>query len=714
MTAKQHPVIPETRRALEFLREMFPAQPWHLVAISDTGVVTAATFLPTDELAARNWIDDRQGKENIYFHVNNLRPDAANIKAKKKDIVSAGFLHVDIDNINAVAELKAYDPQPTFVVFSGGGYQAFWRLKKPTTDLEAVERCNMWIARKVGGDKCHNVDRVMRLPGTINNPNAKKKKAGRVAVLASLIGLGDPTLDYDLGVFPQVGLGGAEIEFALKDGQVASIGLEELPMALPDGLRSLIIDGDDRDHPIGKPGSRYPSRSEAVYRVACSLVRLNIVDTLIAGILLNSEYGISASVREKKSPAAYVARQILSAKEAVGNEWPDVFKSGAVKPSFRNTILAIRRMGVHAEYDEFHKRKRLGGHEIQALAQELTDDGCALLRNEILKKFWFDPGKNNTHEAANLLCLENTFHPVREYLDSLKWDGKSRLATWLQTYFGADDTELTQVIGKIMLIAAVRRIRQPGVKFDTIVVLEGKQGLGKSTALRILAGDDNFSDQDLLTLNTKEQVEVMDGTWIFELCELEGLSRADTSKVKAFASRSVDRARRSYGRFREDSLRQNIFVGTTNDDQYLRDMTGNRRFWPIKTSTIDLEALARDRAQLWAEAAYWEEKDESIELPRELWATAAKEQEARLEEDPWIEALRNIHAETHGDFERIPTHLLLNRDLQIPPERMQQYHSKRLAHVMRKHGWDGPQNLKFRGGKTLRGYQRKVRSPSDD
>src|SRR5690606_5186613 len=143
--------------------------------------------------------------------------------------------------------------------------------------------------------------------------------------------------------------------------------------------------------------------------------------------------------------------------------------------------------------------------------------------------------------------------PVCEYLDSLDWDGTPRLSRWLTSYLGAEDTELNRAIGRLVLVAAVRRAREPGGKFDTIVVLEGRiQGEGKSTALAILAGRENFSDQDILALDAKAQMENVEGVWIYEICELEGMTRADVSKVKAFASRQEDRARPAYGRFREN------------------------------------------------------------------------------------------------------------------------------------------------------------------
>ncbi len=250
----------------------------------------------------------------------------------------------------------------------------------------------------------------------------------------------------------------------------------------------------------------------------------------------------------------------------------------------------------------------------------------------------------------------------------------------------------------------MRRIREPGTKFDEIVVLEGPQGSGKSSALRILAGDGNHCDQDILTLDAKAQIELMDGVWIYELGEVEGLNRAEVNKIKAFASRTVDKARPAYGRYSVQRSRQVIFVGTTNDAKYLRDETGNRRFWPIATHFIDLKALALDRDQLWAEASFLEAEGESIRLPEELWEAAAAEQAARLEEDPWREQLARVRGGAFGDVVRCSSTALLTEVLRIPNERQNQGHSKRVASLMQKLGW---KPVKYSvNGQTLRGYER--------
>jgi predicted P-loop ATPase len=254
-------------------------------------------------------------------------------------------------------------------------------------------------------------------------------------------------------------------------------------------------------------------------------------------------------------------------------------------------------------------------------------------------KFGFDPGKNYVLDALKMRAFDHMFDPVCDYLDSLRWDGVPRLDRWLMTYCGSPDSPLSRAIGRKMLIAAVRRARKPGCKFDYIIVFEGDQGVGKSSVLGILAGDGNFSDAEILGLDKQEQQEAMQGIWIYEIAELEGLTKAEVTKVKLFASKTHDMARPAYGRHRVDRPRRGILTASTNDDKYLRDTTGNRRFWPVKAPKIDLAAITRDRDQLWAEAAAMEAMGEALVIPEELWPEATKQQLARMEIDPWEDIL---------------------------------------------------------------------------
>ena len=311
-------------------------------------------------------------------------------------------------------------------------------------------------------------------------------------------------------------------------------------------------------------------------------------------------------------------RQARSAKAAIEDGWPDPDKSGNPRAAMRNAAVAIRRLSVSCSYDLFRHRKIVGGQLLEEHQGEISDDACMTLRGLIIEKFGFDPRSEHVRDAVSLLCLENAFHPIRQMLDGLAWDGVPRIDRWMMNYLGADDTPFNAAVSRITLIAAVRRIRRPGVKFDQIVVLEGKQGSGKSTAVSILAGPGNHSDQEILTLDAKSQIELLEGVWFYELGEVEGFGRAEVNKIKAFASRTVDRSRMAYAHYSTARPRQAIFIGTTNDDRYLRDLTGNRRFWPVKTATIDLEALRRDRDQLLAEAAFRERQGIHLAAGRAL------------------------------------------------------------------------------------------------
>jgi predicted P-loop ATPase len=204
-------------------------------------------------------------------------------------------------------------------------------------------------------------------------------------------------------------------------------------------------------------------------------------------------------------------------------------------------------------------------------------------------------------EAIATVAEQRQFHPVCDYLDKLKWDGAPRLDAWPIYYLGCDDTPLHRAVGAKWMISAVARVYEPGCKADCAIILEGRQGLGKSSALRVLF-DPWFTDE-IADLGSKDAAMQMRGKWVIELAELDSLSRSDVSRVKAFMSRSTDRFRPPYGRSIVEEGRQCVFGGSVNDDEYLKDPTGGRRWWPLKCGeSIDLPALAHDRDQLWAEA----------------------------------------------------------------------------------------------------------------
>jgi predicted P-loop ATPase len=317
-----------------------------------------------------------------------------------------------------------------------------------------------------------------------------------------------------------------------------------------------------------------------------------------------------------------------------------------------------------------------------------TDDGLVALW---LQKTWdIEAGPELVALAATTVACRNRIHPVREYLESVTWDGKPRLATWLHDYLGARQTAYSAAVGACALRASVARIFRPGCKADTMLVLQGGQGTYKSSALRVLYSPRFFTD-DLADFGSKDAAMQLRGAWCIEVAELAGLGRAEVERVKAFISRAVERYRSAYGRHVQEQPRQCVFIGTTNADTYLKDETGNRRFWPIACGAvgpIDRDGLARDRDQLWAEAvaefrsgARWH-LDPIEDAAALKQATAA--QEHVRERDAWEALIQRYISKEQPVF--VTTGDLLNR-VGVDPSRWGVSEQRRAGAIIRGLGW---------------------------
>lgn len=242
-------------------------------------------------------------------------------------------------------------------------------------------------------------------------------------------------------------------------------------------------------------------------------------------------------------------------------------------------------------------------------------------------------------QAVTLVAADNEVHPVRQYLQSCVWDGRSRLDTVLWRYFHAPDTSYVRLVGAWWMISAVARALHPGCKVDHALILEGKQAARKSTALEVLAVHREWFTDSTLPIGDRGAYELIEGKWIVEFAELESWRKTDQRKLKAFITSNCDTFRPSYGKYTKDCLRQCVFAGTTNETHYLEDATGGRRFWPVACDDIDVGALRADRDQLWAEAMqrflggerWWPEGGE-VQLCEEA-------QEARRDVDEWLGVL---------------------------------------------------------------------------
>lgn len=265
-----------------------------------------------------------------------------------------------------------------------------------------------------------------------------------------------------------------------------------------------------------------------------------------------------------------------------------------------------------------------------------TDADDAQLRL-YLERVYGITGKDRIFDAVNVVANDHAFHPVRSYLDGCEWDGTPRVETLLVDYLGAEDTPYTRAVTRKALAAAVARIYRPGCKFDYMLTIRGAQGIGKSALIAKLGGP-WFSDS-FTTVQGKDAYEQVLGVWIMEVGELAGMKKAEAETIKLFVSKQSDRFRPAYGRRMQEFPRQCIFIGTTNETQFLRDTTGNRRFWVVDTPNEPANDMWEELTpeavrQVWGEAVAIYKAGEPLYLPKDLEREAREIQETYEEENP--------------------------------------------------------------------------------
>ncbi len=323
---------------------------------------------------------------------------------------------------------------------------------------------------------------------------------------------------------------------------------------------------------------------------------------------------------------------------------------------------------------------------IERNSMSLTDDDFVEIKFYLSSIHSTDVTKETLVEAVITMAHKNEYHPIRNYINNLKWDGINKLDKWLIDYMGAEDSVYTRAVGRKVLVAAISRIFNPGCKFDFMMILEGEQGIGKSQAVEALAGD-WFLDTDFKE-KTKDTIDKMRGAWIVEFAELAGFRRSDVENLKAFLSRRRDRERLAYKRLTEDFPRQCVFVGTINpegDNTYFFDETGNRRFWAIECSKADYKGLAAVRDQLLAEAMFFYNKHEKLYLDDpEAAAIALKKQSDRQAKDPWLFIIKDyVHPK-----QTVTGKELLTTALNIPSERQNKISLMKVGGIMKQLKWE--------------------------
>ena len=369
-----------------------------------------------------------------------------------------------------------------------------------------------------------------------------------------------------------------------------------------------------------------------------------------------------------------------------------------VKDHQGNIRHAVSLLDYTLSYHSFAEKTLVQNGKPPAVA--LDDTMLNRLWLRIDREYKFRPTFMFFEKVIYDAAHDRPFHPVTQYLDALKWDGVPRIDTWLKVYGGAVDLHpdssdmksYLEAVSSLPLIAAVRRAPRPGCKYDEMLVLESQQGLNKSSALRALCPNDEWFSDDLpLNVDAKQIIERTLGKWIIEASDLVGGRKADRDHLKAMLSRQKDGpARMAYAHLPVERPRQFIIIGTTNSDSYLADMTGARRFWPVRIKRFDVAGIIRDRDQLWAEAAHRESLNEEIRMDESLWTSAGEHQDARREVDAWEETIavfvEGVPLSAAG--RRALTADAVWMCLNIPVERRDRYGAKRIAEIMQRFGFE--------------------------
>ena len=350
--------------------------------------------------------------------------------------------------------------------------------------------------------------------------------------------------------------------------------------------------------------------------------------------------------------------------EDYSDEWKadlEYSKSGKLQCTIGNIILilendpALRGHIVHdlfAGYDGI-----VGGLPWNKNATQWTDTDDANLR-VWLEKNYDITGKEKIADALTAVLTRHSYHPIRDYLNGLTWDGTPRLERLIIDYIGAEDTELNRVMTRKHFTAAVTRVFKPGCKYDYCLVMTGPEGAGKSTLLNKMGGQ--WFNDSITTTEGKEGMDQLRRAWIIEMGELASIKRSDVESIKAYLSKRVDIYRAAYARRTAEHPRQCIFCGTTNEALFLKGDNGNRRFWIIAVDptlrkyTAWQDAIDRDRDQLWAEAVHYYKQGEKLYLDDRLEAQA-KQRQAEYNDDhddPLADMLLNfLDAKLPADWE---------------------------------------------------------------
>jgi hypothetical protein len=767
--AKTNVPPPDLGEAFAYLDYHFGTEKRHIIAIKKSATEGRARIEARHFEAA-----DREGQQkfilaynpagyDVYFSINPIK-GMLHKKATKNDVLEARWLWTDNDprpgrpikaeraemlaslTINLPEEM----PKPNRVIDSGRGYWGFCKLaaaqpvdgatyndkkqfirNNPLTEI--VESYGRGIEQAFGefADDCSNIDRIARLPGTINH------KTGQMACVLHEFSHDEP---HAIETFPQSDKKDRKSPKADKTTEDVAIdwtkvrkpgwlqSVTDLPDSVP--LKLKLIAGHtgnlkDLNFDLREKNlltKDYRSWSEVTLALAAILKRCNYTPEQVAEAL-SADLPCNQHIASQEDKERAIERAISKshAPERTfdpSGHWPGGRneETGQPKKDILNTIEAIKRLGITCMFDEFRQKEYWTGHTNKVFDGEVEDAAVTVVRVNIRTQFNFYPVVQDARDAITSACHDNRRNPVLEYYDHVrpKWDGKPRLNTMLHVYWGAKNTPLNAAIGRKFMCAIVRRSKQPGCKFDHRLVMQGWQDVMKSLSCEDLAVfPDLYTDAGDLSAEIKQQMEVGQGKQIIEFPENVGASRAKRDRNKASISRKSGRARMAYAHYATDIPYQWVGIITKNPGGYLNDPTGERRYWHVEVTFYDREAFLADKDQLYAEAVALEPTEnlwlDTSELKAAHDALVAGEKEPNALAETLAELRGTVWAVNGKEEERISVadirmHLgLLNHDLI-------RFHDMgiRIAEAMMTLGWiKAPKTIRCQKGEPpVSGYWR--------
>lgn len=498
-------LIPRTEDAIAFLLKWREEGPWVLTAISpDSGGIATKTFIKEALSEMKGWLNGLNGKSNLYFTINTTVGNFTS-KPKRTDITVLDAFHVDVDprsgeNIEEeqtriLKQLEAFVPHPSAIVASGAGFQAYWFLEEPiildgteATALDA-ESYSVQLELLLSGDRTSNADRIMRLPGTINLPNEVKRKKGRKAALSYVVEwIGKK---YQRSAFTkapvkiqQAGIGAEQLpgggEQVKISGNIAPIYIDDLPaknIKISDSVKVLIVQGHNPDA-LGQ----FPSRSEALWAVVCELVRANADDDTIAGIIMNRDNKISASVLDKPRPERYAAKQIQDAKEEVADP---VLREMNSKHAVISDLGGKCRI-ISELFDHMLKRSKISYQSFQDFTNRYCNKKVKIATDEDGKAVYAPAGKWWINNSQRRQYETVVFSPGRDVPQAYNlWQGFAcdSIPGDVSLFLGHIKDNLCQgneEYNKYIVSWMARAVQQPDCQGEVAIVLRGEMGTGKS------------------------------------------------------------------------------------------------------------------------------------------------------------------------------------------------------------------------------------------